>query len=120
MRGETAGSCRKRFASEGDVMSRIAIITCESEHMLAVYALRHEVFVIEQNVPVELEIDEYDASATHLAAMANREIVGTLRIVALGQLAKIGRMAVSAGFRRKGIARQLMRVAEAIACNQGH
>jgi len=33
--------------------------------MPAVYALRHEVFVVEQGVPEELEVDEDDDVATH-------------------------------------------------------
>ena len=33
------------------------------------YQLRFEVFVIEQNVPIELEIDEYDKTATHVVAI---------------------------------------------------
>ena len=40
-----------------------------------VYALRNEVFVIEQNVPPEIEIDEEDKHATHIIAEENGEVV---------------------------------------------
>ena len=63
-------------------------------------ALRFEVFVKEQGVPVELELDEEDPIATHVASFANGEVVGTGRILSNG---KIGRMAVKASFRGNGI-----------------
>jgi predicted GNAT family N-acyltransferase len=63
-------------------------------------ALRFEVFVREQGVPVELELDEDDPLAIHVASSANGEVVGTGRILSNG---KIGRMAVKASFRGNGI-----------------
>lgn len=78
-------------------------------------ALRTRVFVHEQNVPPELELDHYDADATHFVALENGAVVGTLRIVTLrddhGWSAKIGRVAVEAATRRKGVGRALMRAA---------
>ena len=47
-----------------------------------VYAVRHEVFVVEQGVPVELERDELDAAADHAVAVdAAGAVVGTGRLV---------------------------------------
>ena len=54
------------------------------DDMPAVYALRHEVFVVGQDVPVELERDELDAAADHAVALdAAGEDVGTGRLVLL-------------------------------------
>lgn len=87
--------------------------------MLAIYALRREVFVIEQGVPEELEVDENDKVAAHLAALSNGHVIGTLRIVRHERAAKIGRMAVSAHSRNKGIGRELMEFAAATAFRDG-
>ena len=87
--------------------------------MPAVYALRHEVFVVEQGVPEELEVDEDDGVAAHLAALSDGHVIGTLRILRQGRTAKIGRMAVSASSRKKGIGRELMEFAAANASRHG-
>ncbi|MDQ8726235.1 GNAT family N-acetyltransferase [Bradyrhizobium sp. LHD-71] len=71
-------------------------------------ALRHEVFVLEQGVPVEEEIDEDDATATHFVAIYEGEIVGTLRVVFRPEHAKIGRVVVRRERRELGIARRMM------------
>lgn len=72
------------------------------------FALRREVFVLEQHVPEEEEIDEYDMSATHLVAILGGEVVGTLRLIQTEQHVKIGRVAVRLSARGKGIAKALM------------
>ena len=43
----------------------------------AVYALRHEVFVVGQDVPVELERDEHDDGCDHAVALRDGRVVGT-------------------------------------------
>ena len=72
----------------------------------ALSSIRHTVFVEEQGVPVELELDGEDASARHAAAFSDDgRLVGTGRMLASG---KIGRMAVSQSMRRHGIGRALL------------
>ena len=97
----------------------IVIVDANSALMPAVFALRHEVFVIEQAVPVELERDEDDATATHLVALRGDEVVGTLRIIVAGQSAKIGRMAVRASLRKQGVGSRLMDRAATTAAQKG-
>ena len=87
--------------------------------MPALFELRREVFCIEQGVPVELELDELDQIATHLAAILDGEVVGTLRMLQHEGAAKIGRVAVRARSRRTGIASALMERAAAIALKRG-
>jgi predicted GNAT family N-acyltransferase len=81
--------------------------------MSAVVALRRQVFVVEQGVPEELEVDEDDKVATHLAALSDGLVIGTLRIVLHECTAKVGRVAVLASSRKKGIGRELMEFAAA-------
>ena len=87
-------------------------------------ALRVEVFVQEQHVPPEEELDHYDASATHFVALENDRVIATFRIVRLdspeGPIAKIGRVAVAKIHRNRGIGRQIMLVALAHARAAGY
>lgn len=97
----------------------------------AVYALRHEVFVVGQDVPAELERDELDDTADHAVALVGGEVVGTGRLVVgrideLGRLepgtshtATIGRMAVAASGRRAGTGAALLTRLEQRARERG-
>jgi ElaA protein len=79
------------------------------------FRLRHTVFVEEQGVPVEEEIDALDATATHLMARADGRPVGTARIVFADGTAKIGRVCVLAEARGAGTGAALIRAAMQIA-----
>lgn len=70
--------------------------------------LRLKVFVEEQGVPEELEIDEYDQFSLHLIAVKNEKVIATLRLVFKKNTAKLGRLAVEKSERHKGVASQLM------------
>jgi predicted GNAT family N-acyltransferase len=81
----------------------------------AALALRHAVFVEEQGVPVELEVDEHDATALHLVALDGDRIVGTCRIVMAyppTRQAKFGRLVVARDARGTGIGSALLAEAE--------
>lgn len=79
----------------------------------AAIALRFRVFVAEQSVPLEEELDQADATATHAVALYQGQVVGTGRLVARdGGLAQIGRMAVEAAWRRRGIGGQILEFLE--------
>ena len=67
-------------------------------------AIRMEVFVGEQRVPAEEEMDDLDATSLHVLALEHGEPVGTGRLVPSGEgTAKIGRMAVLNRYRGLGI-----------------
>jgi len=85
----------------------------------AAFALRREVFVWEQNVPEEEEHDDLDMTATHYVAIAEGEVVGTLRLIDYPEHVKIGRVAVRQAFRGQGIARRLIDRAMADARAKG-
>lgn len=68
--------------------------------------LREEVFVLEQNVPRELEWDEADTTSRHVVALdAGSRTIGTGRLLSDGH---IGRMAVAAAWRGQGVGAALM------------
>ena len=92
-------------------MVEITAISATDALITEAFALRHEMFVIEQGVPQELEVDDDDKIATHLAAFSQGRVVGTLRIVLHGCTAKIGRMAVSTSLRKNSIGCGLMEFA---------
>lgn len=97
----------------------IVAVNSADELMAEAFGLRHEVFVVEQGIPHEIEVDEDDKVAIHLVALVDGRVVGTLRIVPLGRTAKVGRMAVAASLRKMGIGRQLMEFAARTAANAG-
>lgn len=64
-------------------------------------AVRHEVFVVEQKVPLEMEWDEMDRVCVHAVAWDDSDVpVATGRLLPDGH---IGRMAVRKPARGKGI-----------------
>lgn len=81
------------------------------------YAIRHVVFVEEQQVPVELERDEHDPLGLHVIARdADGRGIGTGRLLPDGH---IGRLAVLADWRGLGIGRALMAELLKLARQQG-
>jgi predicted GNAT family N-acyltransferase len=83
-------------------------------------ALRHEVFCGEQGVPEHLERDEHDASAVHLVALDEAgRVVATCRLVAEGERWRLGRMAVAASHRGRGVGAALLEAAHREAAASG-
>ena len=74
-------------------------------------AIRIRVFVREQQVPAEIELDNDDQRAIHFVAAVSGKVVGTARIVMKHDNAKIGRMAVVKNYRRKGVGAALLKKA---------
>ena len=85
-------------------MWRIELMTWEKARALAA-PIRLVVFVQEQGVPPELEMDEMDAKCVHALAFDGERAVGTGRLLPDGH---IGRMAVSKEFRGKGVGGALL------------
>ena len=72
------------------------------------YDIRKAVFVEEQAVPLELEMDEYDAGATHFLLRDGETPLATARLLDKQGLAKIGRVAVRREARGRGLGLALM------------
>ena len=73
------------------------------------FAIRIRVFVREQGVPAEIELDDDDQHAIHFLATSGGRALGTARLVMHGNNAKIGRMAVLKKHRLKGIGAALLK-----------
>jgi predicted GNAT family N-acyltransferase len=72
----------------------------------ALRAIRHAVFVVEQQVPADLEWDGIDGACRHAIAENSRgEAIGCGRLLADGH---IGRMAVRAPWRGRGVGAALL------------
>lgn len=82
------------------------------QHAL-LHGVRHAVFVGEQKVPAELEIDDLDPLSDHALALdADGRAIGAGRLT---PDRRIGRMAVLPGWRGKGVGEALLQVLLAIA-----
>ena len=74
----------------------------------AIRGVRFAVFVDEQQIPRELEMDDRDVACTHWLATEERgDPIGTVRLD-IEACGKIGRLAVLAHARRRGVGRALM------------
>ena len=80
------------------------------------YPIRLAVFVKEQGVPEELELDEEDPLAWHAIAKLDGQAIGTARLQKDG---KIGRMAVTRSCRRQGAASSLLKALIDFGSQQG-
>ncbi len=81
------------------------------QDMQEIYALRFEVFVNEQKVPRELELDEHDPTAIHIIASNNNIAIGCARIILSEIDAHIGRLAVKSSCRSKGVGTEICKFA---------
>lgn len=78
----------------------------------AVFAVRHAVFVVEQGITAVPDRDGLDTGAEHVLVSDGGRVVGTARLLAIeasGRPAiKVGRAAVLAEYRGRGIGRAIM------------
>ena len=82
------------------------------------FALRIEVFVKEQNVPMELELDEKDHSenTVHIGFFDNNKLIGVARLIDLDKdVIHVGRVVIDKEYRGQGIGRKLIVGCENIA-----
>ncbi|MFQ6676327.1 MAG: GNAT family N-acetyltransferase [Fidelibacterota bacterium] len=90
-------------------MSRVRIKVVESSRELQqALAIRRQVFVQEQSVPEEIEMDDYDDVATHVLAMRNGKAVGTARWRRTSNGIKLERFAVPGPLRGGGIGKAIL------------
>ncbi len=79
--------------------------------------IRRQVFVVEQKVPLELEIDGLDPVSTHVVVRAPTGFaIGTARLLPDGH---IGRVAVQAPWRGQGLGQAMMQTLIDFARNRG-
>ena len=103
--------------SSSDIIVKLVEIETELE---AAIDIRFRVFVAEQHVPPEEELDEEDAGATHVIALQHGSTVGTGRLLVRDSaIAVIGRMAVDQSWRRRGVGGLILDFLEEEARAQG-
>ena len=95
----------------------IRILESEKDRLLG-FKLRTEVFVNEQNVPIELELDEKDNSehTIHIGYFNVDELIGVARLIDMDkEVIHIGRVAIDKNHRGEGIGHKLILGCEDIA-----
>ena len=95
----------------------IRILESEKDRLLG-FKLRTEVFVNEQNVPIELELDEKDNSehTIHIGYFNGDELIGVARLIDMDkEVIHIGRVAIDKNHRGEGIGHKLILGCEDIA-----
>ena len=104
-------------------------VAASEQDLKACFAVRTEVFVVEQHVPESIEYDAYDADAVHLLAeAADGEPLGTGRLLhgaaaaaksGSPEVGVLGRLAVREAARGLGVGVALVRAIEAEAARLG-
>jgi len=85
------------------------------------YALRRDVFEVEQNIPRPLDRDPYDYAADHVVAVDDSgRCVGTGRVVRMdARTCQVGRMAVAGSQRKHGVGAAVLDALERMASMRG-
>ena len=87
----------------------VQIVEWSQQHD-ALTKIRTDVFVEEQNVPVEIVMDELDAGGVHVAVRdAAGNVIGTGRLILHQPVPRIGRMAVMKSWRSTGVGGKILK-----------
>jgi predicted GNAT family N-acyltransferase len=90
-----------------DSKLEVTKITSREDLFLA-HKIRHEVFVVGQNVPAEEEIDQYENDCTHFLARINNIPCGAARWRETANGVKLERFAVLESYRSQGVGSALV------------
>ena len=82
-------------------------------------ALREQVFCVEQGVEVAADRDGLDDLAIQLVAVESGRVVATCRVLVEGDVGRLGRMAVEARSRGRGLGAAILAAAERSARDAG-
>lgn len=104
---------RKCFLIMHNMINDIHIINTSWQQSYQVLKkIRTTVFIEEQQVPSELEWDEFDQQSKHFLAFFKNIPIATARLKPDGQ---IGRMAVLEDYRHQGVATKLLKTVLSLA-----
>lgn len=92
-------------------MHRVIPATTAADRTAA-YTVRTKVFVHEQGVPLELEMDELDEKAEHFVALDGTRAVGAGRLILSDGVGILGRLAVLPDARGTGLGAVLVKAIE--------
>ena len=90
------------------------------DELKQVFAIRTEVFVDEQGVAVEAELDEHEASCQHVLVYYEGVPAGTGRLRIVDERAKLERICVLAKYRKYGLGKVIVQKLEELAQTGGH
>ena len=82
-------------------------------------ALREQVFCVEQGVALGADRDGLDDLAIQIVAVESGRVIGTCRVLVDGDVGRLGRMAVEAGARGRGLGAAILAAAERSAHDAG-
>lgn len=100
-------------------MSFVKIATSDHEREEA-FSVRRKVFVEEQGVPLNLELDEHDRSAVHFVVYSENGPIGAGRIREINEhIGKVERVCVMKDFRGKHLGNLIMNALEEYANSAG-
>ncbi|MGX6442217.1 GNAT family N-acetyltransferase [Neobacillus sp. K501] len=83
------------------------------------FSVRKTVFIGEQNVPAEEEIDQYEDEATHFVSYQNGSPIGAGRFRVVDGYGKVERICVLKEARKTGAGKAIMNEIEAHAIKHG-
>lgn len=100
---------------------KYSIIT-NSKELTDAYKIREIVFINEQNVPRDIELDEFDEGAIHFIVYLEEDPIATARIRPYSdkETVKVERVAVLKEHRKTGIGNDLMKFVEHEAEKMGY
>lgn len=96
----------KSKESHGNILVKKISNTTDIQICLAI---RHQVFVEGQNVPLHEEVDGLDSGSEHYLLLLNQRPVGTARVRYREDYAKIERVAILEAFQHQGLGHVLMK-----------
>lgn len=89
------------------------------DDLIKVFVVRGIVFLDEQHVSYQEEMDEHEHAAIHILGEIDGEPIAAGRVRLLGSFAKLERLAVRKPYRGNGYGDQLMRFAMEVARDLG-
>ncbi|HET6386555.1 MAG TPA: MSMEG_0567/Sll0786 family nitrogen starvation N-acetyltransferase [Armatimonadota bacterium] len=116
MPGGVSLDAEAQAAPRRDVTVRIA---AAAEDRAGALEVRRAVFVHEQGVPEELEMDDLDADCIHLVALAGGRVIGAARLYEHNGIWHVGRVAVTPEWRKCSVGTRLMELAAKTAAERG-
>lgn len=84
------------------------------------FRIREKVFINEQHVPAQEEMDEHDELAVHFLGMINEESIATSRLRFVDQYGKLERICVLPDYRGQSFGKQMILFMEKTIAENGY
>ncbi|RDW15968.1 GNAT family N-acetyltransferase [Oceanobacillus chungangensis] len=97
----------------------VKIVESDNELQQA-YKVRMEVFVDEQKVPEEIEIDEHEEAATHFIGYESATPIAASRLRFVDKYGKLERICIKKDYRGKSYGKELIKEMESAIIDKGY